>query len=247
MLSRSLPLLFVVACVASAATTDTRNSPRFQPSQKAQERDGAHHGGGGSVGHSSGGGGHGHSSGGSSSYSAPTHSQPASSYSAGGGGGGHGGNDQGNLYYYYYPVEEYGNTEAADGGFDVFTAIILPLVILGGLLLALSSFSFNFTTGRSLGGDAPEGIVDQLQGEVERIFYLYLNAFESESCIKRTICESGVYAKEYKNKEFFMSMTEPFVPETMKGNMALFKMAAKDGFEVGKCKKYRCDAPKIFN
>jgi len=58
--------------------------------------------------------------------------------------------------------------------------------------------------GRALGAPAETGMVDQLQGEVERIFYLYLNAFESESCIKRTICETGVYAKEYRNKDFYM-------------------------------------------
>lgn len=41
-------------------------------------------------------------------------------------------------------------------------------------------------------------------------------------------------------------MAEPFIPDTMKGNMALFKMAAKDGFDTGKCKKYKCSTPKIF-
>lgn len=43
-----------------------------------------------------------------------------------------------------------------------------------------------------------------------------------------------------------LSMAEPLIPETMKGNMAIFKMAAKDGFDTGKCKKYHCTAPKIF-
>ena len=142
-----------------------------------------------------------HSSGGHSS-----HGSSSSSYSGGGSSAHkHGGeSDPANLYYYYYPVDQYGNTEAADAGFDVFTAIILPLLILGGLLLALSSFTFNFTSGRAMGAEPAEsGLVDQLQTEVERIFYMYLNAFEEESCIKRAVCESGIYAKQYNNKEFY--------------------------------------------
>ncbi|XP_018023484.1 uncharacterized protein LOC108679376 [Hyalella azteca] len=241
-------VLVAVVCAASGATMEQRQT-RYHPA--AEDRDGAHHGGGGG-----GGGGHGergasshHSSGGGgSSYSAPAHSPaaaaPAASYSAGGGGGG--GSDQGNLYYYYYPVDEYGNTEASDAGFDIFTAIILPLVILGGLLLALSSFTFTFT-GRAMRDNAEPGIVDQLQGEVERIFYIYLNAFESEACIQRAVCQTGVYASTTKNKDFYFSLVEPFIPETMRGNMAIFKTAAKDGFDMGKCTKYRCTAPKIFN
>jgi len=217
---RTLATLVAISALATAATVD-RN--QRQPPPAAQNRDGASHGGG------------------SSSYNAPA----ASSYSGGGGGGG--GNEQGNLYYYYYPVEEYGGTEAADAGFDVFTAIILPLLILGGLLLALSSFTFNFSGGRSMGTEGVERTVtEQLQDEVERIFYIYLNTFESEGCIKRTICESGVYARNFKSKDFYFNLAEPFVPETMRGNMAIFKMAAKDGFDTGKCKKHRCNAPKIF-
>ena len=103
---------------------------------------------------------------GGSSYSAPaaqSHAAPASSYSAPSGGS----TDQGNVYYYYYPTEEHGGHELAGNGFDVFTSIILPLVILGGLLLALSSLTFTFT-GRSIGQEP--GLVDQLETEVRQSF-----------------------------------------------------------------------------
>lgn len=76
-------------------------------------------------------------------------------------------------------------------------------------MLALSSFTFTFTNGngRALGEQPVEtGVVDQLQTEIERIFYVYLNAFESEECIARAMCESGVYAKSYKNKDFYMRL-----------------------------------------
>ncbi|KAF2352011.1 hypothetical protein FHG87_017231 [Trinorchestia longiramus] len=237
-------VLLAVVCAAAAATVDHGRPNRYHP---AEDRDGAHHGGGGGGGgghHGGGGGGgavHHGGGGGGSSYSAPAASAPAASYSSGGGGGG----DQGNLYYYYYPVDEYGNTEASDSGFDIFASIILPLLILGGLLLALSSLTFTFT-GRAMRNKVEPGLVDQLQEEVERFFYIYLNAFESESCIQRAVCQSGVYASSTKNKDFFLSLVEPFIPETMKGNMAIFKMAAKDGYDMGKCTKYRCSAPKIF-
>lgn len=225
---RTSVILLAAACLASAASVD-QNAIRSGRIHGPIDRDVKVGDGGGSSSYSS--------------ASSSQHVAAPSTYGSGGGGGG-GGGEQGNLYYYYYPVEEYGNTEAADAGFDVFTAIILPLLILGGLLLALSSFTFNFTSGRSM--DSEPGMVDQLHGEVERIFYIYLNAFESEECIQQALCETGIYAKTFKNKEFYMSMVEPFVPETMKGNVAVFKMAAKDGFDVGKCKKYRCHAPKIF-
>ncbi|XP_066941174.1 uncharacterized protein [Macrobrachium rosenbergii] len=152
---------------------------------------------------------------------------------------------QGNLYYYYYPVEEYGSTDTAEAPFDIFTAIILPLLILGGLLLLLSSLTFTLTgNGRSL-TDEPD-LMDQLHTEIERVFYIYLNAFESEQCLQRTICEMGAYSKSFKGKDFVISMIEPLVPEGMKGNLAIFKKAATSGYETGKCKKFRCVAPKLL-
>lgn len=128
-----------------------------------------------------------------SSYAAP-----APSYEDG---------SQGNLYYYYYPVSEYGHTEAAGADFDVFTAIILPLLILGGLLLLLSSLTFTLTSGsgRALPEEAQEpDLIGQLHDEIERVFYLYLNAFESEQCLQRTICEMGAYSKDFKGKDFVL-------------------------------------------
>lgn len=129
----------------------------------------------------------------SSSYAAPA---PAPSYDGG---------SQGNLYYYYYPVQEYGETGAASGDFDIFTAIILPLLILGGLLLLLSSLTFTLTTGRALSTETQEpALMDQLHDEIERVFYIYLNAFESEQCLQRTICEMGAYSKDLKGKDFVL-------------------------------------------
>jgi len=171
----------------------------------------------------------------SSSYAAPA--APAT-YDTG---------SQGNLYYYYYPVQEYGSTEADGGDFDIFTAIILPLLILGGLLLLLSSLTFTLTTGRSLEGEAQEpALMDQLHDEIERVFYIYLNAFENEQCLQRTICRMGAYSKELKGKDFVLGLVEPLVPEGMKGNLAIFKKAAESGYETGKCKKFRCLAPKLL-
>jgi len=172
----------------------------------------------------------GHSSSGSS-YSAPQASS-------------HGSSDQGNMYYYYYPVDEQGH-EIAGAGFDVFTSLILPLVILGGLLLALSSLTFTFT-GRAMRESDEPSMVDTLHTEVERIFNIYLNAMESEECVQRAVCHSGTYAKEFKHKDMVLSVVEAFVPEHMKGNMDIFKVAAKEGFEMKKCHKYKCKAPKIF-
>jgi len=172
----------------------------------------------------------------SSSYAAPA---PAATYDTG---------SQGNLYYYYYPVEEYGSTEASGGDFDIFTAIILPLLILGGLLLLLSSLTFTLTTGRALSEETKgePDLMEQLHTEIERVFYIYLNAFESEQCLQRTICEMGAYSKEFKGKDFVLNMVEPLVPEGMKGNLAIFKKAAESGYETGKCRKYRCIAPKLM-
>lgn len=172
----------------------------------------------------------------SSSYAAPA--APAPSYDGG---------SQGNLYYYYYPVQEYGETGAASGDFDIFTAIILPLLILGGLLLLLSSLTFTLTTGRALSTETQEpALMDQLHDEIERVFYIYLNAFESEQCLQRTICEMGAYSKDLKGKDFVLGLLEPLVPEGMKGNLAIFKKAAESGYETGKCKKFRCVAPKLL-
>ncbi|KAG7156304.1 hypothetical protein Hamer_G006030 [Homarus americanus] len=128
---------------------------------------------------------------GSSSYAAPA---PAPTYDEG---------SQGNLYYYYYPVSEYGPTEAEDVDFDIFTAIILPLLILGGLLLLLSSLTFTLTgnTGREA---TDSDIMGQLHDEIERVFYVYLNAFENEQCLQRTICEMGAYSKDIKGKDFVL-------------------------------------------
>jgi len=171
----------------------------------------------------------------SSSYAAPA---PAASYDTG---------SQGNLYYYYYPVQEYGSTEAETAGFDIFTAIILPLLILGGLLLLLSSLTFTLTTGRALESEKQEPtLVDQLHDEIERVFYIYLNAFENEQCLQRTICEMGAYSNDFKGKDFVLGLIEPMVPEGMKGNLAIFKKAAQSGYETGKCKKFRCVAPKLL-
>lgn len=173
----------------------------------------------------------------SSSYAAPA-APAATSYDSG---------SQGNLYYYYYPVEEYGATEATGGDFDIFTAIILPLLILGGLLLLLSSLTFTLTTGRALTEEPQEpDLMDQLHSEIERVFYIYLNAFESEQCLQRTICEMGAYSKTFKGKDFVLGMVEPLIPEGMKGNLAIFKKAAQSGYETGKCKKFRCIAPKLL-
>jgi len=167
------------------------------------------------------------------------HAAPASSYDTG---------SQGNLYYYYYPVQEYGSSEASGGDFDIFTAIILPLLILGGLLLLLSSLTFTLTTGRAMSDEKQEpALMDQLHDEIERVFYAYLKAFESEECIKRTVCEMGAYSKGLKGGEFVLGFVEPLVPEGMKSNMAVFKDAAFSGKEVGKCnKKYKCQPPKLM-
>jgi len=196
----------------------------------AQARD--THGGGG------GGGGHGHSGGGGggSSYAAPA---PAS-YDDGG--------SQGNLYYYYYPVSEQDSYEVSDGGFDIFAAIILPLLILGGILLLLSSLTFTLTGGGRALSDEPQdaSFMDSLHDEIERVFYVYLNAFESEQCLQRTICEIGAYSKDFKGKDFVLGLIDPLVPSGMKGNMAIFKKAASSGYETGKCKKFRCVAPKLL-
>ncbi|KAK7075937.1 hypothetical protein SK128_004546 [Halocaridina rubra] len=173
----------------------------------------------------------------SSSYSAAAPA-PAPSYDSG---------SQGNLYYYYYPVEEYGSSDAGYANdFDIFTAIILPLLILGGLLLLLSSLTFTLTTGRALDDTKEPDLMEQLHTEIERVFYIYLNAFESEQCLQRTICEMGAYSKSFKGKDFVLGMIEPLVPEGMKGNLAIFKKAAEAGYETGKCKKFRCIAPKLL-
>jgi len=176
-----------------------------------------------------------------SSYSAPQ--APQTSYSSSGSGSSS--NDQGNMYYYYYPVDESGH-DLAGAGFDVFTSLILPLVILGGLLLALSSLTFTFT-GRAMRESNEPGLVDQLHTEVERIFNVYLNAMESEECVQRAACQTGNYAQTFKHKDMVLSVVEAFVPEHMKSNLDIFKVAAKEGFELKKCHKYKCKAPKIFN
>merc|ERR1712179_77913 len=163
---------------------------------------------------------------------------PAASYDTG---------SQGNLYYYYYPVQEYGSTEAGTGDFDIFTAIILPLLILGGLLLLLSSLTFTLTTGRAMSDEKQEPqLMEQLHDEIERVFYAYLKSFESEQCIQRAVCDMGAYSKNLKGKEFVLGYVEPLVPEGMKGNMAIFKKAALSGQETGKCNKYRCAPPKLL-
>jgi len=212
-------LVVLGTCLAlvSAAAMDHQRPGRF-----AEERDGAHHGSG-------------------SSYAAPAAPAPAPSYSA----PAPEHKDQGNMYYYYYPVDESGH-DLAGSGFDVFTSIILPLVILGGLLLALSSLTFTFT-GRAMREGQEPGLVEQLHSEVERIFNIYMSAMESEECVQRALCQSGSYAKTFKHKNVIMSVAQAFVPEHMKGNMDIFKAAAKDGFEMKKCHKYKCKAPKIFN
>ena len=115
------------------------------------------------------------------------------------------GGSQGNLYYYYYPVESYGASGVEDSGFDIFTAIILPLLILGGVLLALSSLSFSINGGRNLQED---DVMVKLETEIEKAFYIYLNAFKSEQCIQRTVCQTGVYAKNLKFKEFFLRLVK---------------------------------------
>ncbi|XP_045615303.1 uncharacterized protein [Procambarus clarkii] len=173
----------------------------------------------------------------SSSYAAPAPA-PAPTYDEG---------SQGNLYYYYYPVSEYGSAETSDADFGLFTAIILPLLILGGVLLLLSSLTFTLTTQRAL-SDAPQepDFMAQLHDEIERVFYIYLNAFESEQCLQRTICEMGAYSKDFKGKDMVLGLVEPLVPEGMKGNLAIFKKAAQSGYETGKCKKFRCVAPKLL-
>ena len=175
-------VLLALVSVAWAASVEKR-----QGAPVAQARDGHSSGG---HGHS--GGGHG-GGGGGSSYAAPA----PSSYDEGG--------SQGNLYYYYYPVSEYGSSEVVDGGFDVFAAVILPLLIIGGILLILSSLTFTLTNGRAMSTEPRESsIVDELHDEIERVFYLYLNAFESEQCIQRTICQLGTYAKDFKGKNFVL-------------------------------------------
>lgn len=173
-------VLLALVSVACAASVEKR-----QGIPAAQARDGASHG---SHGHSGGGGG------GSSSYSAP-----ATTYEEGG--------SQGNLYYYYYPVSEYGGGahDVSDGGFDVFAAVILPLLIIGGILLILSSLTFTLTNGRALSSEPRESsVMDELHDEIERVFYIYLNAFESEQCIQRTICQLGTYAKDFKGKNLVL-------------------------------------------
>jgi len=183
----------------------------------AEARDGAHHGGG---------------------HAAPQAAAPAASYDTG---------SQGNLYYYYYPVQEYGSSEASGGDFDIFTAIILPLLILGGLLLLLSSLTFTLTTGRAMSEEKQEPqLMDQLHDEIEHLFYAYLKSFESEECIARTVCEMGKYSKGMKGKDFVLGMVEPMVPQGMKLNLSIFKNAALSGKEVGKCSKYRCAVPKLM-
>lgn len=174
-------VLLALVSVACAASVEKR-----QGAPVAQARDGASHGSHG--GHSSGGGG------GGSSYAAPA----PSTYEEGG--------SQGNLYYYYYPVSEYGSTtDVAEGGFDVFAAVILPLLIIGGVLLILSSLTFTLTNGRAMSTEArEESVMEQLHDEIERVFYIYLNAFESEQCIQRTICQLGTYAKDFKGKNFVL-------------------------------------------
>ena len=118
---------------------------------------------------------------------------PAQSYDGG---------SQGNLYYYYYPVESYGSSAVEDSGFDIFTAILLPLLILGGVLLVLSSLSF--TVGRRSLGSETDEVMDKLHREIENAFYIYWNAFESEHCVERLVCESGVYAKDIKGNKFIL-------------------------------------------
>lgn len=163
-----------ILSVACGASVSVEN----RQGQAAQARDthGSSHGGGGS------------------SYSAP-----ATSYDDGG--------SQGNLYYYYYPVSEHDTSyDVSDGGFDIFAAIILPLLILGGILLLLSSLTFTLTGGGRALSDEPQesSFMDQLHDEIERVFYIYLNAFESEQCLQRTICEIGAYSKDFKGKEFVL-------------------------------------------
>ncbi|KAK4313148.1 hypothetical protein Pmani_015489 [Petrolisthes manimaculis] len=229
MLSKVVFVAILSLACAASVSVENRQGP------VAQARD-THGGGGGgsSHSHSHGGGGGG---GGGSSYSAPA---PATSYDDGG--------SQGNLYYYYYPVTEHDSYEVSDGGFDIFAAIILPLLILGGILLLLSSLTFTLTGGGRALSDEPQesSFMDQLHDEIERVFYIYLNAFESEQCLQRTICEIGAYSKELKGKDFVLDLIEPLVPEGMKGNMAIFKKAASSGYETGKCKKFRCVAPKLL-
>ncbi|KAK8403648.1 hypothetical protein O3P69_000025 [Scylla paramamosain] len=210
--------VLLLALVGAACAASVE---KRQGTPVAQARDGAH-------GHS----GHG----GGSSYAAPA----PSSYDEGG--------SQGNLYYYYYPVSEYGSAEVAEGGFDVFAAVILPLLIIGGILLILSSLTFTLTNGRAMSDEPREAsIVDELHDEIERVFYLYLNAFESEQCIQRTICQLGTYAKDFKGKNFVLSLVETLAPEGMKNNVAIFAKAAKSGYDTGKCKQFRCVAPKLLD
>ncbi|KAK8744497.1 hypothetical protein OTU49_000836, partial [Cherax quadricarinatus] len=171
-----------------------------------------------------------------SSYAAPA---PAPTYDDGG--------SQGNLYYYYYPVSEYGSAETSDSEYEVLTAIILPLLILGGILLGLSSLTFTLTTQRALtDGPNESDFVTQLHDEIERVFYIYLNAIENEECIKRTICEIGVYSKDLKGKDIVLGLIEPLIPEGMKSNLAIFKKAAESGYETGKCMKFKCNPPKLL-
>lgn len=171
-------MMYKVVLLALVSVACAASVEKRQGVPVAQSRDGASHG---------------HSGHGGSSYAAPA----PSSYDEGG--------SQGNLYYYYYPVSEYGSSEVAEGGFDVFAAVILPLLIIGGILLILSSLTFTLTNGRALSDEPRESsIVDELHDEIERVFYIYLNAFESEQCIQRTICQLGTYAKDFKGKNFVL-------------------------------------------
>jgi len=190
---------------------------------------------------------------GRSDYSAP-------SYSGGSAGGGSAAGSQGNLYYYYYPVQESGGYPTTVGGgddFSVLLGLLLPLLLLGGLALLflplLGGGIVINTTGRRRRDTNEEPALPykdtmaDLRSEVNRLFFMYLNAVESEQCPERIFCEAGTYAGSITGKGFIFRMIDSFdiIPSTFKSKFKVLEKAAISGKDMSMCKKYLCHPPKF--
>lgn len=190
-----------------------------------------------------------------SDYSAPAYSGGTAAGGAQGAAG-----SQGNLYYYYYPVQEsggYPSTAAAGGDdFSALLALLLPLLLLGGLALLFlpllgGGIVINTTGRRRRDAGEPEApykdAMGDLRSEINRLFFMYLNAVESEQCPERIFCEAGTYAGGITGKGFIFRMIDSFdiVPSAFKSKFKVLEKAAVAGKDMNKCKKYLCHPPKF--
>ncbi|XP_053633984.1 uncharacterized protein [Cherax quadricarinatus] len=130
---------------------------------------------------------------------------------------------------------------------EIYGLIVMPLLIIGSALMTLASIAVYFTGRRAL-SDGPRhpDFVAELHDELERLFNKYVDAFVSQECSQRIICDVGVYSRDLQGRDILLGLIEPLVPDCMKNNVAVFREAAESGYETGMCKKFKCVPPKIL-